>query len=302
MRHAAAASPVFDVRLGDAVAARRDALIRQFGWTHLDVSVTVDASARAVRLRGTVLLPVMASMLAAEVAAHLEPGWSIDCCLHPLEPSCWRALRSGITSLRRGAPSSAGASDLVTELGPGDGPVAPLAHHDGATLVRTIDGTLGWMRGHPGAACDPPPIVRRRPDVSALSHAARGYLGVSYLLGGTTRRGIDCSALVQRAMRESAGAVLPRHSTDQVRDGHAAATPIGEPGDIVCIWAGPRRSPHVGLVLRGRRPPDRTVVHASATARRVVEEPLARFLAQAHRVAHVPYAQAVEQAACLPRL
>ncbi|MFN7978367.1 MAG: NlpC/P60 family protein [Vicinamibacterales bacterium] len=178
--------------------------------------------------------------------------------------------------------------------------MAPLARHDDATLVRTLDGTVGWLRGGLGAACDPPPLVRRRPDVAALSHAARAYLGVSYRLGGTTRRGIDCSALVQRAVRASAGAVLPRHSTDQVRDGHAAATPVGEPGDIVCIWAGPRRSPHVGLVLRGRRPGDRTVVHASATMRRVVEEPLERFLAHADRVAHVPYAQAVEQSACLP--
>lgn len=301
MHRAAAASPVFDVRLNAIVAARRDALVRQFGFTRLDVSVVVDTPARIVRLRGTVLLPHVAAALEADVAAQLAPGWSVDARLSAPDATCWHDAPPGVTPLRRGAPSSAGADELVTELHHHDGPVAVLARHDGATLVRTADGSFGWTMRRLGLPCAVPPVVRRRPDLAVLRDTARGYLGVPYRLGGTTRRGLDCSGLVQRAIRASAGVAVPRHSTDQVRGSHAAATPLGEPGDIVCIWAGPRRSPHVGLVLRGRRPADRTVVHASSTAGCVVEEPLDRFLEGADRVAHVSAPQAVEQVACLRR-
>ena len=297
----AAASSVFDVALRAVIDARRHALLDAFGWTQLDVEVAVDAPARRVRIEGAVLLPQVAAALRRDLGAHIPAGWTLDTRFHRPRDTDWLALLPGLTRLVRRAPMSSGAGELVTELLPGDGPVMPLASDDGATLVRTVDGTLGWTTRVLGSVRPRPRLRPSRPDVAAVGRAARSYLQVPYRLGGTTRRGIDCSGLVQRAMREAADVVVPRHSTDQVRGSGASGTAVGEPGDVVCIWSGPRQMPHVGLVLRGRRPADRTVVHASATARHVIEEPLDRFLAHADRVAHVTCAQAVEQASCLPR-
>ena len=267
----------------------------------MDVDVAVDAPARRVRVEGCVLLPQVAVALRRELAAHVPSGWTLDARVHYPPETAWYALRPGLIRLMRRAPTSIGPVELVTELLQDDGPITPLASHEGATLVRTADGALGWMTRRLGPVSPRPRPLRRMPDMAALGRVARSYLDVPYRLGGTTRRGLDCSGLIQRAIREALGEMVPRHSTDQVRASGASVPAVGEPGDIVCIWSGPRQLPHVGMVLRGRRPADWTVVHASATARRVIEEPLDRFLAHADRVAHVTCMHAVEQASCLQR-
>ena len=295
----AAVSPVLAVRLQAVIDARRHALRQSFGWTRLEVAVAVDAPARRIRAEGRVLLPAMAAALRRDLVAHLPRGWGLDARLEHTSGTAWCALPSGVTCLQRRLPALDGAVELVTELLAGDGPVRPLATHGGATLVQAVDGAIGWMTRPLGPPVPRPRHLRRAPDLAALAGAARSYRDVPYRLGGTTRQGIDCSGLVQRAMRAAAGVAVPRHSTDQVPPGGVGAGALGEPGDLVCIWSGARQAPHVGVVLRGRRPADRTVVHASSSARRVVEEPLDRFLAHADRVAHVRCAQAMDMAACL---
>ena len=80
--------------------------------------------------------------------------------------------------------------------------------------------------------------------------AARAYLGVPYIRGGTTSEGMDCSGLVYRSAVDSLGEQVPRtvvalsarteRITDQAR----------EPGDLLFFNTTGRIS-HVGIYLGG---------------------------------------------------
>lgn len=105
------------------------------------------------------------------------------------------------------------------------------------------------------------PIDWREPDPVTT---AESFLGVPYLWGGDSLLGIDCSGLVQAALR-AAGRTCPRDSDQQAAIGHALAS--GSPlqrGDLV-FWRG-----HVGIMRDGE-----TLLHANAHHMSVVSEPLA---------------------------
>ncbi len=81
---------------------------------------------------------------------------------------------------------------------------------------------------------------------------ARRYLGVPYLWGGTTMKGVDCSGLTQDVYRD-AGVSLPRTTYDQVKVGTAVPNiASAQPGDLVFYggngYDGSPGSPgHVGI-------------------------------------------------------
>ncbi len=65
--------------------------------------------------------------------------------------------------------------------------------------------------------------------------AAKKYLGVPYVWGGTTPKGLDCSGLVQLAYRE-VGVELPRVADDQARQGTAVPDLAhAQPGDLLAF-------------------------------------------------------------------
>jgi cell wall-associated NlpC family hydrolase len=79
------------------------------------------------------------------------------------------------------------------------------------------------------------------------------FLGWPYRLGGDSPRGLDCSALVQRAFR-TAGVELPRTAAEQFRKGCAVAAEELAAGDLV-FFHEPRRHriSHVGVYIGGAR-------------------------------------------------
>lgn len=84
------------------------------------------------------------------------------------------------------------------------------------------------------------------------------WIGIPYRWGGTTRRGIDCSAFVQQFVRENLGIELPRTTAGQRYEGISIDRSDLLPGDLVFF----RRSGvrHVGVYLSGGE-----FIHASSS-------------------------------------
>ncbi|BAN97163.1 lipoprotein spr precursor [Plautia stali symbiont] len=86
------------------------------------------------------------------------------------------------------------------------------------------------------------------------------WKGVRYRLGGDTKRGIDCSAFVQRTFREQFGLELPRSTSEQQDSGKKILRSKLRPGDLVLFRAG-STGRHVGIYLGNDN-----FVHASTSS------------------------------------
>ncbi|MXW64133.1 MAG: hypothetical protein F4Y00_01150 [Bacteroidetes bacterium SB0662_bin_6] len=85
------------------------------------------------------------------------------------------------------------------------------------------------------------------------------WRGTPYLLGGTTKRGVDCSAFVQNVYADAFGIDLPRSTADQVREGRRVQPAQLKAGDLV-FFRPPGASRHVGIYLENG-----TFTHASTS-------------------------------------
>ncbi|GAA3900768.1 bifunctional murein DD-endopeptidase/murein LD-carboxypeptidase [Halomonas cibimaris] len=90
---------------------------------------------------------------------------------------------------------------------------------------------------------NPPPLVIRR----ALLKQHKRWSGTPYRLGGTTQRGIDCSALVQNVYQDTFAVSLPRTTRGLVNKGHAIKRRHLRAGDLVFFR--PPGSRHVGIYV-----------------------------------------------------
>lgn len=100
-----------------------------------------------------------------------------------------------------------------------------------------------------------PPVV----GAGAWRSEAARWVGTPYRLGGGTRQGIDCSALVQNMYRNVARVELPRTALEQSRTGTAIPQREIRPGDILFFQNGQEpRVNHCGIYLGNNE-----FVHAS---------------------------------------
>ncbi len=266
---------------------RKRTLEACFGWTYLKADIVASAATQQLTVSGAVIFPSLGRQVAEELGTIVPNDWII---VNKLRAACagdWYSLRPGITRLESSLGLSQPRCALTTELCQRDGPVQCLTSTSQGRLVRALDGTVGWTRRSLGPATRP---LSPRPigvDFSRLMQIAKSYLGVPYRFGGTTRSGIDCSGLIQRTLRDAFNVVVPRHSLDQIRAGGSPSRDFGRTGDAIYIWSRGQTSWHVGLVMASEKRRPSTVIHASTSRRRVIEEPLERFVAGADRVRHV---------------
>ena len=84
---------------------------------------------------------------------------------------------------------------------------------------------------------------------NGIVQAAKGYLGVPYKWGGTSRQsGLDCSGFIQNVFRD-AGIKLPRTTYEQVNVGQHVSLKNLAPGDVVFTEPGHAGPNHVGLYV-----------------------------------------------------
>ncbi|MEU8657980.1 transglycosylase SLT domain-containing protein [Actinoplanes philippinensis] len=112
----------------------------------------------------------------------------------------------------------------------------------GAKFASALAGATGATAGTTGAS---------GPTGGDVVEAAKKYLGTPYVFGGDDpAKGLDCSALVQRAYRDL-GVELPRNSWQQAKAGRPVASLAdAKPGDILAF-----HSPvdHVAIYLGDNR-------------------------------------------------
>ena len=84
---------------------------------------------------------------------------------------------------------------------------------------------------------------------TAITQAAKGYLGVPYKWGGTSRAtGMDCSGFLQNVMKD-AGIKIGRTTYEQVKEGTPVSLNQLKPGDAVFTEPGHAGPNHVGLYV-----------------------------------------------------
>lgn len=108
--------------------------------------------------------------------------------------------------------------------------------------------------------------VVREEKVDKVITTARSYIGTPYKYGGTTRAGMDCSALLINSFR-TVEITLPRSSEDQSRVGKEIKKREIQPGDLVFFATGKRKKQvtHVGLVTECKSGDNVKFIHASSS-------------------------------------
>ena len=107
--------------------------------------------------------------------------------------------------------------------------------------------------------------VMNAPQPSDLRDIASRYLGVTYVYGGSSASGLDCSGFVSIVFREL-GVTLPRTSFEQFAAGIAVSQADLESGDLVFFdTLGRGAVSHVGIYLGGGE-----FIHAASNPGKVV--------------------------------
>jgi cell wall-associated NlpC family hydrolase len=105
---------------------------------------------------------------------------------------------------------------------------------------------------------------------ATLVTTAKHYIGVPYILGGTTPRAFDCSGFVRYVFAQH-GILLPRTAHEQAALGEAPAPgDTLQAGDLLFFYGG-QGAQHIAMYVGGD-----TIIHASSTGHHVRLDVLTR--------------------------
>lgn len=110
----------------------------------------------------------------------------------------------------------------------------------------------------------PPPNARLSDSITViagLNDQLSNWRGTPYRYGGSSRRGVDCSAFVQMTLRDKFAIQLPRETRQQAKIGTQIDKDDLLPGDLVFFKTGSGESGlHVGIYDT-----DNQFIHASTS-------------------------------------
>ncbi len=159
----------------------------------------------------------------------------------------------------------------------------------GWTSVRRPDGRECWG---PSASFVKPVRPTQSVTSSEIVAFAKRFLGISYVWGGRSVKGFDCSGFTQTVFRNH-GIELPRDASLQWRCGHHAGKDLKElvEGDLLFFSAREHRITHVAIYLGV----DGMLIHSSGYVRissldpthELFEEDLGRTFVGARRLGEV---------------
>lgn len=115
------------------------------------------------------------------------------------------------------------------------------------------------------ASCKSSKKVSKGSPAFTVIETAKTYRGTPYKYGGTTRAGMDCSALVFHSYY-AAGVNLPRRSEDQSKLGQKVNLNQLQPGDLLFFATGKKKNQvtHSGIVTEAGKD-DVRFIHASSS-------------------------------------
>ncbi len=176
------------------------------------------------------------------------------------------------------------AGKLTTQIAETDSICRKLWELPPWSLIQTPDLAMGWCRNSNWKSIQDGPAQWRAvlrigsgdgcpvsPGYPDLEHEARSYIGVPYLLGGRTRKGIDCSGLIQQVFLSVTGVLFPRNSKDQRKCGKRIGLDHPIPGDLIFAWQHHRKIHHVAICVSDG------VIHACRAKKMVICETLEAF-------------------------
>lgn len=131
-----------------------------------------------------------------------------------------------------------------------------------AMTAQTIDVSAQIVSSDPGGQVNG--FAGNYAGENPMVAQALRWLGTPYRYGGTSRRGIDCSSLVQHAFA-ACGYSLPRTAAQQATVGAAVVPAQLRAGDRLYFSASGTRIDHTGLYMG-----DGLFVHASGSGRQVM--------------------------------
>ena len=113
---------------------------------------------------------------------------------------------------------------------------------------------------YPSASLEKTIIQNKQIENSVNKNFSKFYKewkGVKYKFGGNSKRGIDCSAFIQKAYKKTLNIKIPRTTLQQSKKGKSIRKSQLKLGDLVFFKTG-RNSRHVGIYME-----DGKFMHAS---------------------------------------
>ena len=129
---------------------------------------------------------------------------------------------------------------------------------------RLPDGTEGYLLRRDGSDCREY-FSSQNPSGEDIVADAKLYMGIPYLWGGSSAKGLDCSGLSQRVYMDC-GILLPRNASQQARSGDEVDISQGwerlQPGDLL-FFGRPRDDGNTGIYHVAIYAGDGDIIHSS---------------------------------------